>query len=209
MAMCEFCRGEMTAGGSCTVEALHVDGRRFELARFGSEPGPYGSRAAQCGDCGVVRGGLHHLGCDLQTCPRCGGQLLSCGCRFDEDGPEDDDWLGDDPDDWGAPLVPFGVDANGSLLEAGTFGGVPVLVHHDDLPESDVTTVHGIPCTTAVRTLIDIAATVEPADLHHIVKDVIARRIVSESELSARLEQPDMAVHVGAALVRRVLGTLR
>lgn len=31
-------------------------------------------------------------------------------------------------------------------------GDQPVIVHHDDLPPHDRTVVHGIPCTTALRT---------------------------------------------------------
>lgn len=38
----------------------------------------------------------HHCGRELQDCPACGGQLLSCGCGFDEEGFEQDDA---DPDD--------------------------------------------------------------------------------------------------------------
>ena len=79
MARCLWCRREMTSGATCTVRALHQAGRACVLA-----PSRY-----RCGDCGVARGGLHHLGCDMQPCPCCGGQLISCGCRFDED--EDDD----------------------------------------------------------------------------------------------------------------------
>lgn len=35
-----------------------------------------------CGDCGVCRGQLHVEGCDLETCPRCGGQYLGCPCKM-------------------------------------------------------------------------------------------------------------------------------
>lgn len=50
----------------------------------------------RCGDCNVARGGYHHLGCDMQRCPVCRGQLLSCGCHFDEDEPFSEDDLFDD-----------------------------------------------------------------------------------------------------------------
>ena len=85
MAECPECGREMTTGASCTVEALHQHGRRYELARFRPQADD-GPAARRCGDCGVAAGGLHHLGCDLQSCQVCGDQLLSCGCLFDEDG---------------------------------------------------------------------------------------------------------------------------
>ncbi len=75
---------------SCVVTELHIEGKAFPLARWGAER--YWPKATgRCGDCGVQPGGAHHLGCDIAECPRCRGQLLSCGCPFDEFPSEDYD----------------------------------------------------------------------------------------------------------------------
>jgi hypothetical protein len=41
-----------------------------------------------CHDCRTPQGGLHHPGCDTERCPRCLGQALSCGCRWENDQPD-------------------------------------------------------------------------------------------------------------------------
>jgi hypothetical protein len=156
----------------------------------------------------VEWGGLHHLGCDMQICPCCGGQLLSCGCRFDEDGPDDDDEPFLDVV-WDGPMVPLGVDPNGSMLERGSLSGVEVIVRRAEIPESDITTVDGIRCTTPVRTVIDIAASMKADDLVAMVIDAITRGLLTEAEAWKRLDQPDMALHVGAQLLRRTLRSLQ
>lgn len=33
-----------------------------------------------CGDCGAINDEYHVFGCDIEECPKCGGQLLSCEC---------------------------------------------------------------------------------------------------------------------------------
>lgn len=47
----------------------------------------------KCGDCGREEGENHLDCCDIERCPKCSGQLLSCDCNFpqmtvDEKGKE-------------------------------------------------------------------------------------------------------------------------
>jgi hypothetical protein len=39
-----------------------------------------------CHDCEVEEGNIHHLGCDMERCPFCGGQLISCDCCYKQIG---------------------------------------------------------------------------------------------------------------------------
>ena len=38
----------------------------------------------ECPDCGVGEGHLHELGCDMESCPFCGEQLISCDCVYEK-----------------------------------------------------------------------------------------------------------------------------
>jgi hypothetical protein len=76
--MCRDCKQLMKPGTACTRTTVTVDGRRIKrsLEHFES---------SICHDCNAPSGQLHHLGCDVERCPVCDGQLISCGCWSDEE----------------------------------------------------------------------------------------------------------------------------
>lgn len=41
--------------------------------------------AQRCADCDVDVGEFHLIGCDLEVCPGCNGQSISCSCRNNEE----------------------------------------------------------------------------------------------------------------------------
>lgn len=96
-------------------------------------------------------------------------------------------------------------DSNGVLTEHRMIDGIEVIVHYDDLPEGDLTVVDGIPCTTALRTVIDLAVDLDAQQLVTIVRDALDRGLFTREEASARLDQPDMRGRLGAALVKITL----
>lgn len=97
------------------------------------------------------------------------------------------------------------VDSNGCPAERVVIGGTEVVIHYDDIPESDVTTVNGIPCTTPLRTVIDLAPQLGRDDLALMVRDCIDRGLFTADEALARVAEPVMRTRRGAPLLRQIL----
>lgn len=81
MAVCEICRREMTTADGCGVSFVLINGKRYERIKRASKRDMFPTWYGRCDDCGAKRGQYHHAGCDLERCPACGGQLISCDCN--------------------------------------------------------------------------------------------------------------------------------
>ncbi|HEX5018974.1 MAG TPA: hypothetical protein VFX15_15455 [Actinomycetes bacterium] len=99
-------------------------------------------------------------------------------------------------------------DVNGYLTEHISLGGQEVVVHYADIPESDITTVDGIRCTTPLRTMIDLALELDRAEFEEMVRTCLARRLFTPEDAGRRVAQSDMLGHQGAQLLLTVIRRL-
>jgi hypothetical protein len=108
---------------------------------------------------------------------------------------------------WEFELEPFGVDGSGSPTSSMWLGDQEVIVHHTEIPEGDITMVDGIRCTTALRTVIDLAAEVSRDETERMLDDCLGRGLFTVGEAWERLVRPDLAAHPGAERLVRILSS--
>lgn len=91
MAKCYHCKQEMRDAATVTCTANRIvgydDGEYLPSVAYDATEGATGE--GRCHDCNIADGGKHHPGCDMEVCPRCGGQLISCECGLE--GEDEDD----------------------------------------------------------------------------------------------------------------------
>jgi len=83
MAQCNWCKADMLDLKTITCEAnktiVFPDKKVYPAVPYKGEEGN------RCHDCNIAPDGYHHPGCDMERCPRCSGQLITCGCLGEDD----------------------------------------------------------------------------------------------------------------------------
>lgn len=81
MAKCKYCNKDMMKSYGCTITTIELKGSEYSRIKYGCESKEFDlGDGKRCHDCGAKKDYYHHLDCDTEQCPRCKGQLISCGC---------------------------------------------------------------------------------------------------------------------------------
>ncbi len=75
--ICELCEQEKERAYSC-MKRMEGQIPLGEETQLNLVPHP-------CPECLIGMGGFHHLGCSVEQCPQCLGQLLFCICEGGEE----------------------------------------------------------------------------------------------------------------------------
>lgn len=81
---CGYCDEVMIMSNGCSEAYLEMNGgkphkriavgEKFDLY-YGQD-----NKKLRCRDCNALYGHYHHEGCDVEICPICHEQLISCDC---------------------------------------------------------------------------------------------------------------------------------
>jgi len=69
----------------CTGAPVELkDGTTLDPVKYGDEKDFSEEFSERCHDCNCKVGEYHHPSCDMERCPKCDGQLITCGCMEDD-----------------------------------------------------------------------------------------------------------------------------
>jgi ATP-dependent protease ClpP protease subunit len=84
-ANCLYCGVVIVGSSTCKgCGQIKINGKKYNRIKYGKEKGWEPEELVHlghCHDCGIAKNGIHHFGCDVERCPRCAGQLISCDCH--------------------------------------------------------------------------------------------------------------------------------
>ena len=69
------------------MPTYRINDRTYRRVPYGSETPPWSPPSGPCHDCGVLKGQLHVSSCDVEQCPRCRRQVLTCSCKYQSGWP--------------------------------------------------------------------------------------------------------------------------
>ena len=58
-----------------------ISGVEYSRIPYGEESENWGANSHPCRNCAVIKGQLHVPGCDVERCPVCGEQAITCDCE--------------------------------------------------------------------------------------------------------------------------------
>jgi len=61
-----------------------IGGALRPRVRYGEEQDDWGADRQPCHDCAVLKMQFHVTGCDVERCPNCGGQVITCECPYED-----------------------------------------------------------------------------------------------------------------------------
>ena len=73
---CEDCKKDMMLPNPCNFLWIKIGDIWYDRDT------KYYDDNEKCHDCGIENkeGNIHHFGCDIERCPKCSEQLISCRC---------------------------------------------------------------------------------------------------------------------------------
>lgn len=80
--ICKACGRDMLHSDGCGCSMIQIGDFKYMRVKVGDQTDLYEDHDSnsRCYDCNALYGHYHHIGCDVERCPKCGEQLFLCDC---------------------------------------------------------------------------------------------------------------------------------